>query len=315
MDFSSALASPMSATRTPASAHPAWSRLDLDRLVACHLVAERGSLKKAAAVLKLSVPAVSARVSTLETDLGVSLFRRYPHKLELTPLGRRFLGEIKGVLQQLDEAIRVIDEAAGRGMPLTVSMGSSMMAIVSRRIGSFLNEHPQVHLTLQINGSPVTAARVAARECDVGVGFFGALPPGIERHAIERSEIGFFGLAAHALARRKSVALEAVAQERLLMIPGDSELRHRLERRLPAALSGALDVTEVGSCQSALDLAATGAGIAMVHCACARAAPHPGLRALRMAETLEPIEMSVIVRRDRQAQPVVARLVETLRQP
>ena len=57
-------------------------------------IAEQGSILKAAQVVHISQPAVSAQIKLLEEELGVQLFERRPAGVLLTPEGRDFLRHV-----------------------------------------------------------------------------------------------------------------------------------------------------------------------------------------------------------------------------
>ena len=66
--------------------------------------AELGSVSKAAARLHRSQASVSATLSELERNLGVQLFLRNPAKgITLTPSGKVFVNEARGLLAHADE--------------------------------------------------------------------------------------------------------------------------------------------------------------------------------------------------------------------
>jgi DNA-binding transcriptional LysR family regulator len=56
-------------------------------------VAEAASFSRAARQLKVEQSTVSRRIRDLEDRLGVSLFERYSHGVQLTAAGRAFLAE------------------------------------------------------------------------------------------------------------------------------------------------------------------------------------------------------------------------------
>lgn len=53
-------------------------------------VAECGNFSKAARKLYVSQPTLSQQIALLEDELGVTLFIRYPRKVELTNAGNIF---------------------------------------------------------------------------------------------------------------------------------------------------------------------------------------------------------------------------------
>ena len=67
-------------------------------------VCETGSFTKAAQSLYITQSAVSQQMKNLETDLGVSLFKRRGRNLSLANAGKRFYEETSTILAQIDAA-------------------------------------------------------------------------------------------------------------------------------------------------------------------------------------------------------------------
>ena len=65
--------------------------MELAQLQAFLEAAERGSFRRAAEALYLSQPSVSARIQSLEDEMGVPLFHRMARGVRLTDMGRTFL--------------------------------------------------------------------------------------------------------------------------------------------------------------------------------------------------------------------------------
>jgi DNA-binding transcriptional LysR family regulator len=76
------------------------------KLKAFHLAGMTGSFKHAAHLLSISPSAVSARVRSLESDLGVRLFKRGIRKLSLTEAGADYIREVEATFVNLDIATR-----------------------------------------------------------------------------------------------------------------------------------------------------------------------------------------------------------------
>lgn len=88
---------------------------ELRHLRAFLAIADAGSVTSAAAVLRMSQPALSRTLRQLETHLGVRLVDRSTHHLELTTDGRRFLDKAVTAVAAVDEAL---DPARLRPWPL-----------------------------------------------------------------------------------------------------------------------------------------------------------------------------------------------------
>ena len=71
-------------------------------------VAESGSFTKAAEALYITPTAVMKQINALEERVGITLFTRTNHGLELTAAGRSFLQDTKYIL---DYSARAIEKA------------------------------------------------------------------------------------------------------------------------------------------------------------------------------------------------------------
>jgi DNA-binding transcriptional LysR family regulator len=87
------------------------------KLKAFHLAGMTGSFKHAAHLLSISPSAVSARVRSLESDLGVRLFKRGVRKLSLTEAGADYIREVEAAFVNLDIATRELRSRFGGQLP------------------------------------------------------------------------------------------------------------------------------------------------------------------------------------------------------
>jgi LysR family glycine cleavage system transcriptional activator len=78
--------------------------LSTSKLKAFQLAGMTGSFKHAAHLLSISPSAVSARVRSLESDLGVQLFRRGVQRLTLTEAGAAYIREVEATFVSFDMA-------------------------------------------------------------------------------------------------------------------------------------------------------------------------------------------------------------------
>src|SRR5262249_29218152 len=88
------------------------SRIPLASLIQTLAVAEYLNFRHAANALGVSLSSVSARVKTLEEDLGILLFERHARGVRLTEAGRHFVELVAAGVDQLDHAVKTAGMAA-----------------------------------------------------------------------------------------------------------------------------------------------------------------------------------------------------------
>lgn len=85
------------------------------------------SFVKAADELHVTPAAVSHQVKSLESFLGVQLFRRLPRGLLLSDVGQMFLPELREGFARLDSAVEAVQGSDARG-PLMISVAPAFAA-------------------------------------------------------------------------------------------------------------------------------------------------------------------------------------------
>lgn len=85
--------------------------MSLDQLEAVVVIAEEGTLLRAARRLHISQPPLTRKVRALEDELGVSLFERSVRGMRPTPAGEALLSRARGILGAVEEAREVVGQA------------------------------------------------------------------------------------------------------------------------------------------------------------------------------------------------------------
>ncbi len=115
-------------------------------------VIESGSIKGAAASLFVSQAAVSSSLSTLQEDLGVTLFDREGRGLRRTPSAEVLYSYAKRILGLLEEAeLATIAESDPATQILRIgAVTTAGEVLVPRWLRSYLVERPQMKVTLEV---------------------------------------------------------------------------------------------------------------------------------------------------------------------
>jgi len=115
-----------------------------------YMVANEGSVSKAAAVLRLSQPALSTQLKQLEAYWGFRLFDREARRVSLTEEGHNVLSYAKAIFdlgQELSDSLG--DRSSKEHLKIQIGVSSFIpKAIVDTFIKFILNETPKPYLTL-----------------------------------------------------------------------------------------------------------------------------------------------------------------------
>jgi len=120
------------------------------------VLARAGSLSAAARELGITTPAVSRHLAAMEARVGVSLVSRTTRRMRLTPEGELYLEHARRILGDIDDMAQLL--GASKAMPTgllrvnaTLGFGRSHITPI---ISSFVRQHPQVEVQLQLSVNP-----------------------------------------------------------------------------------------------------------------------------------------------------------------
>ena len=148
-----------------------------DRLRVFFAVAEAGSFTDAAKILRLSQPAVSRQISTLEREIDNTLFHRHHKGLVLTEVGEDVFKTTKHVLSEFEKMEeRIVDLRGTPEGPLkvttTVAFGSTWL---SSRMNRFHDLYPQIRVSLLLVDDH--EFDLSTRDADVAIRFSPQVQP------------------------------------------------------------------------------------------------------------------------------------------
>jgi DNA-binding transcriptional LysR family regulator len=245
--------------------------VELRHLATFVAVAEEGSFTRASDRLHVVQSAVSAGVRNLERELGATLFDRTTHKVQLTDAGRALLPEARTTLAAVTAARDAVDAVRG-GVRGTVLLGTmqaqGMRAIdVPGLLAEFRKHHPlvEVHIRHNAGGSSQMAADVREGRLDLA---FVSLPnheiPGVELTPLAREPIMVVAPATHPLAKRRTLALAAVAEEALVEFPEGWGIRMANDRAFAAEGLTRTIAYEVNDTASVIEFVRHGLALGML---------------------------------------------------
>lgn len=123
----------------------------VEHLVAFQLVAEQLSFTRAATLLNQSQSAVSHQIKKLEDELGVQLFNRSAHSVQLTIPGATLLSKIVKPLSELEHACQSVAKRR-KSMRLSIELEPAFAAHwLNTRLPAFTAKHPKMQLDMHFS--------------------------------------------------------------------------------------------------------------------------------------------------------------------
>jgi DNA-binding transcriptional LysR family regulator len=145
------------------------NRLNIENIEAFVYVIHYGSFNKAAEVLFLSQPSVTARIQSLERELDCRLFERIGKQISLTDDGKKFLPYAQQLLQTFQKS--KIQLKQKRTLPNELRVGCTVSVsnyIIPTIIPKMKKKYPDVNYKLTTAPSEEIINKVLNRELDLG---------------------------------------------------------------------------------------------------------------------------------------------------
>lgn len=178
----------------PIQAERLARELDWNLLRTFIVLAEAGSVTRAAERLRLKQPTVSSALKRLEDRLGRKLITRKPGQFELTEAGGLLYKEaveIQGAILRLGTLMRdVTDEVRGH---VEVAMASHVVSpLFDDTLRAFHERHPAATLSINVSASKDALEAVTARRASLAVCLVRERNPKLEYLRLFREFFGLF---------------------------------------------------------------------------------------------------------------------------
>lgn len=233
------------------------------QLRAFHAVAIHGSFTKAANTLRLSQPTLSSHVSALEEGYGIELFRRSGRTIETTEFGKTLLDITEQYFATEAEALRLLSTAKGL-IKGRLKISADAPYCVLPLMAAFVQRFPTVSQQINFGNSEAVMRNLHTESCDVGI--LAEMGKSDKLHIVPfRTDPLVVAVSrGHAWARRRSIKLENLAEQTMLLREKGSTTRAILETALVQRGIKLGEVMEIGSREAILEAVAVGLGVGVV---------------------------------------------------
>ena len=214
--------------------------MDIDSLNAFVNIVETGSFSKAAEAISITQPAISKRISSLESQLDCKLFERVQRSVRLTEEGRELLPRATSILREVENAKQSI-------LNISHNVSGSLTVVASHHIGlhrlpfvikPFLQQYPEVDLKLLFMESEKAFEALDHNHADIGFITVtpGAYPDYVE-HLIWDDPMSIVCSSDHELAKSRSKSnIHTTSIEKLskanAILPSKTTLTYQLIEKL-----------------------------------------------------------------------------------
>jgi DNA-binding transcriptional LysR family regulator len=224
-----------------------------------------GSISRAARSLFVTQPALTARLKSLERELGTDLFIRTGRGVRLTEAGRAFLPYAQRSLQTVAEGRHLVGELA-RGGAGELALGAApalstyvLPAILER----YHRRYPNVQLAVRTGHSEEVLELVLRAEVELGL-IRALRHPGITSTPLYEDELVLVCHPEHPFATRHEIAVEDIGEERVILFDRTSsyhDLTAALFREAGVVPRGVMELDNIDATKK---MVRQGLGVAMV---------------------------------------------------
>ncbi len=148
------------------------SSLNYKRLETFVWVASLGSFRKAAERMHTTQPAISARISALESELGVKLFEREVGSapIALTAKGKDLLPYVEKILYQSEQLRKRAESTTAYSGVIRIGVSETIAHTwLSTFLSRLHNEMPKLDVELTVEVTTVLSAGIKDRSIDLGL--------------------------------------------------------------------------------------------------------------------------------------------------
>jgi DNA-binding transcriptional LysR family regulator len=206
--------------------------MELRLLRTFQAVADAGSFTHAAARIHLTQAAVSVHIRQLEEEIGTPLFLRVNKKLYLTEAGRALLGHAETILRAHDEAKAALS-SLGQSSRGRLRIGVTSTTFTLQPLPEILSEIKRRFALLDLTVVGGTSERIAeqilAGHLDVGIVSLPVEASDLTTETLRSDRLVAAMNPAHRLAGEKSVTMDALTAEPLILSEHGGNTRRLLD--------------------------------------------------------------------------------------
>lgn len=241
--------------------------MDFKQIEAFISVAKHKSFSKAANIIFLSQPAISAQISALEKELNAQLFDRTSKEVTLTANGEAFLEYALDLINTKNAAINHLSDSTSSisGRFTLAASSTPCNAIVPLLIEKFSTKYPSVTFNITEQPSGEIIENILKFNCEIGL--IGNYIKDERIHCCKLTQDELILISSPSLKIPDEISIEVLLNFNFIFRERNSATRKSFEKAL---LESELDleklniICEVNSLDTLLQLVKRGLGVSIV---------------------------------------------------
>jgi LysR family transcriptional regulator, low CO2-responsive transcriptional regulator len=271
-------------------------------LQAFHAVARTGGFTTAARQLNVGQPTISTHVRSLEDHFGIELFYRRGRVVKLTDTGRVLLTITQGMFGHEEEAINLLqsvrDLKAG-----SLRIGAIAPYDVMKLAADYRAYQPGIEISVMIGNTAEVLDGLLRFDFDIGIIGHELKDLRFFNLFYDRHDVLLLVHANHRLAMRRSVRIEEVDGEDMILRAEISMTRQVFERALAAANAAINPIMKINSREAVREAVLRGLGIGVI--SAWEYFPDPRIRALTFSNAQMFTASHLVCLAERKERPLI----------
>ncbi|MFF2481915.1 LysR family transcriptional regulator [Paenibacillus sp. NPDC058071] len=184
--------------------------MNIENIEAFVYVTHYGSFNKAAEILFLSQPSVTARIQSLERELDCKLFDRLGKQIQLTEEGKRFLPYSQQILHTLQKGKLNLHQQ--KALPNELRIGSTVSVanyVLPLWLPALMKRYPDIHFKLVTASTDELVTKVLNKELDIGF-VRNTSHPGLRSVSLYEDPIRLHVYDGHPFTQEQNVEIERI---------------------------------------------------------------------------------------------------------
>ncbi|MGX9429061.1 MULTISPECIES: LysR family transcriptional regulator [Bradyrhizobium] len=195
-------------------------------------VTQCGSIKQAAASLRIAPSAISRQMQAIEEELSVKLFERGPRGMQLTGAGHllyRYAVENRNQLDGIRVKVQEFDSSR-RGQVRIATVEGMLMSFLSNFAVDLAGQYPGISISMTMVGSRDVAEKVGHNDVDLGFVFGRAPRSDLIELGRMRQSLCLIVSPRHPLANKASCTVKELAGLRVVVPDPSFGIRQEVDR-------------------------------------------------------------------------------------